>query len=71
VAVYFLLLILAESLLSFMEVWLLQYLGQRVIQDIRLQLFTHVQSLSTSFFDRTPSGSLVTRLTNDVEVPGG
>lgn len=70
IAAWFLLLILAESLLSFLEVWLLQYLGQRVMQDIRLQLFSHVQRLSTSFFDRTPTGSLVTRLTNDVEVLG-
>jgi len=70
IAVWFLLLILAESLLSFLEVWMLQYLGQRVMQDIRLQLFSHVQRLSTSFFDRTPTGSLVTRLTNDVEVLG-
>ena len=66
----FLLLILADSLLSFLEVWLLQYLGQRVMQDIRIELFSHVQKLSTSFFDRTPTGSLVTRLTNDVEVLG-
>ncbi len=70
IALYFLLLILAESLLSFFEVWLLQYLGQRVMQDIRLELFTHVQRLSTSFFDHTPTGSLVTRLTSDVEVLG-
>ena len=70
IALYFLLLILAESLLSFFEVWLLQFLGQRVMQDIRLELFTHVQRLSTSFFDRTPTGSLVTRLTSDVEVLG-
>ncbi len=70
IALYFLLLILAESLLSFLEVWLLQYLGQRVMQDIRLELFSHVQRLSASFFDRTPTGSLVTRLTSDVEVLG-
>lgn len=70
IALYFLLLILAESLLSFFEVWLLQFLGQRVMQDIRLELFSHVQRLSTSFFDRTPTGSLVTRLTSDVEVLG-
>ncbi|HZV80681.1 MAG TPA: ABC transporter ATP-binding protein [Geobacteraceae bacterium] len=70
IALYFLFLILAESLLSFLEVWLLQYLGQRVMQDIRLELFAHVQRLSASFFDRTPTGSLVTRLTNDVEVLG-
>lgn len=66
----FLLLILAESLLSFAEVWLLQYIGQRVMQDIRLELFAHVQRLATRFFDKTPTGSLVTRLTSDVEVLG-
>src|SRR6185369_16142522 len=43
-ALYFLLLITAESLLSFLEVWLLQYLGQRVMQDIRIELFTRVTS---------------------------
>ena len=69
-AAWFLLLILADSLVSFLQVWLLQYLGQRVMQDIRLELFSHVQRLSTSFFDRTPTGSLVTRLTSDVEVLG-
>ena len=42
-AAWFLLLILAESLVSFLEVWTLQYLGQRVMQDIRLELFSHVQ----------------------------
>jgi ATP-binding cassette subfamily B protein len=38
--------------------------------DLRLELFAHVQRLPISFFDRTPTGSLVTRLTNDVEVLG-
>lgn len=70
IALYFVLLIAAESLLSFCEVWLLQYLGQRVMQDIRLELFSHLQRLSTAFFDRTATGSLVTRLTSDVEVLG-
>jgi len=50
--------------------YLLQFMGQRVMQDLRVELFAHVQRLSTSFFDRTPTGSLVTRLTSDVEVLG-
>ena len=70
VAFWYLLLILAEGALAFLEVWSLQYLGQRVMQDLRLNLFSHVQRLAPSFFDRTPTGSLVTRLTNDVEVLG-
>ncbi|WP_458250451.1 ABC transporter ATP-binding protein [Geobacter anodireducens] len=70
VAAGFLLLIVAESLITFLEVWLLQYLGQRVMLDLRLELFAHVQRLPVSFFDRTATGGLVTRLTSDVEVLG-
>lgn len=69
-ALYYLLLILADSLLTYAEVYLLQYLGQKVMFDLRLELFSHVQRLPASFFDRTPTGSLVTRLTSDVEVLG-
>jgi ATP-binding cassette subfamily B protein len=67
---WFLLLILAESLLTYAEVWLLQYVGQKVMYDLRLELFNKVQRLPASFFDHTPTGSLVTRLTSDVEVLG-
>lgn len=70
VATAFLALIVAESLITFLEVWLLQYLGQRVMFDLRMDLFSRVQRLPVSFFDRTPTGSLVTRLTSDVEVLG-
>ncbi|MCL2761051.1 MAG: ABC transporter ATP-binding protein/permease [Desulfuromonadales bacterium] len=70
IAILFLLLIVADSLLSFFQVWFLQYIGQRIMQDIRLELFSHVQRLSSSFFDKTSTGSLVTRLTNDIEVLG-
>lgn len=70
VAAGFLALILAEALITFVEVCLLQYLGQKVMFDLRMELFGHVQRLPVSFFDRTPTGSLVTRLTSDVEVLG-
>ncbi len=42
-------------------------LGQRVMRDLRQELFTHLQRLPVSFFDRTPVGRLVTRTTSDVE----
>jgi ATP-binding cassette, subfamily B, multidrug efflux pump len=70
VALYYLALILAESLLTFVEVYYLQFIGQRVMFDLRMELFSHIQRLSTRFFDRTPTGSLVTRLTSDVEALG-
>jgi len=67
---WFLALIVADSLLTCLEVYLLQYLGQKVMFDIRQELFAHMQRLPAAFFDRTPAGSLVTRLTSDVEVLG-
>lgn len=47
-----------------------QEVGQRVTADIRQDLFQHVTALAVRFFDRTPVGKLVTRLTNDVEALG-
>jgi ATP-binding cassette subfamily B multidrug efflux pump len=70
VALYYLALIFADSLLTFVEVYFLQFIGQRVMFDLRMELFSHIQRLSTRFFDRTPTGNLVTRLTSDVEVLG-
>lgn len=50
--------------------YLVQEVGQKITADIRTDLFRHVTSLSTSFFDRTPVGKLITRLTSDVEALG-
>ena len=50
--------------------YLVQEVGQKITADIRQNLFQHVTSLSTSFFDRTPVGKLITRLTSDVEALG-
>jgi ATP-binding cassette subfamily B multidrug efflux pump len=62
--------LLIESLLSFVEVFLLQSVGQRVMADVRKELFQHVMNLPVSWFDQVPTGSAVTRLTSDVEVLG-
>lgn len=70
VAFWFLFAIFSESLLNFAEVYMLQYVGQRVMYDLRVELFSHIQRLSARFFDRTPVGSLVSRLTSDLEVLG-
>ena len=65
-------LIYAGSLLfafgcSYGETMLTAVLGQRVMRDLRQQLFDHVQRLPITFYDRTPVGRLVTRVTSDVE----
>ncbi|MDJ0730839.1 MAG: ABC transporter ATP-binding protein [Crocosphaera sp.] len=50
--------------------FIVQKLGQNITAAIREDLFTHVTSLGTSFFNRTPVGRLITRLTSDVEALG-
>lgn len=52
---------------SYGETILTALLGQRVMRDLRQELFEHVQRLSIAFYDRTPVGRLVTRVTSDVE----
>ena len=69
-ALGFLGILLLESLLSFLEVYLLQSVGQRVMSDMRAELYRHVMHLPVSWFDRVPTGSAVTRLTSDIEVLG-
>ncbi|MFQ3626873.1 MAG: ABC transporter ATP-binding protein [Cyanobacteriota bacterium] len=53
-----------------LQSFLVQKVGQRITADIRNDLFLHVTSLATRFFDRTPVGKLITRLTSDVDALG-
>src|SRR5256714_1619146 len=63
----FFLALLAEFALSYTQTWLTSLLGQRVMRDIRMEIFDHLQRLSVAFFDRNPAGRLITRVTSDVE----
>src|SRR5271155_4865671 len=54
-------------LLEFVQTYLMQWTGQKVMFDMRSQIFRHIQSMHVSFFDRNPVGRLVTRLTSDVD----
>lgn len=66
-AALFLGVLLFQFVLEFGQAYLLQWIGQRVMYDLRAKLFSHLQRLSLSFFDRNPVGRLVTRLTTDIE----
>ncbi len=70
IALGFLGILIVESLLSFLEVYLLQSVGQRVMSDMRAELYRHVMHLPVTWFDKVPTGSAVTRLTSDIEVLG-
>jgi len=62
--------VLLRLVLQSWQGYLVQKVGQMITADIRKDLFAHVTLLSTSFFDRTPVGKLITRLTSDVEALG-
>ncbi|WP_414575808.1 ABC transporter ATP-binding protein [Anabaena sp. CCY 9402-a] len=62
--------IVLRLILTGFQGYLLQNIGQKITAGIRQDLFHHVTSLAVRFFDRTPVGKLVTRLTSDVEVLG-
>ncbi len=65
--VYTLLICISVFGLGYLWIYLLQAAGQKIIYNIRTDLFKHVEGLSLSFFDKNPVGRLVTRVTNDVE----
>ena len=60
-------LILLSFIINYYEYFLLEFIGQNIMQDIRIELFDKMQSRAISFFDRFPVGTLVTRVTNDIE----
>jgi len=67
VALLFVGLLVLQFLAAYFETLLTSLLGQRVMRDLRGALFRHLQRLPISYFDRTPVGRLVTRVTSDVE----
>jgi len=60
-----------QSLVYFIRSYLLAYIGERVMADLRLKLFAHLQTLSLSFFNERRTGELVSRLSNDVSTVRG
>jgi ATP-binding cassette subfamily B protein len=62
--------VVIRLLLNGFQGYLVQKVGQEITADIRKDLFGHVTSLAVRFFDQTPVGKLITRLTSDVEILG-
>ena len=67
VVLIFLATLLAGFMLRFVQMYLTWWVGQRLMVDLRMQLFSHIQHLSVAYFDRNPVGRLVTRLTGDIQ----
>ena len=67
IALVFLGTIVGEFCLRFAQTWLTQLAGERALRDLRSAVFDHMQRLRVSFFQRNPTGRLMTRLTSDVD----
>ena len=61
-------LFVVQSVFNFAQSYLLSYTGERLVTDLRKRVFTHLQSLSLSFYDNQRVGELTSRLSNDVTV---
>ncbi len=52
---------------TYLQTYLTGWVGQRALQDLRLQIFAHLQEMPVGFYERRPAGVLISRMTNDVE----
>ena len=53
--------------MTYVQTYLVGWVGQRVLADLRIRIFTHLQTLPIGFYDTRPAGVLISRMTNDVE----
>jgi ATP-binding cassette, subfamily B, multidrug efflux pump len=67
IAAMYLGLLLASFVFEFTQTYIMQWAGQKVMFDLRAEIFRHLQRLHVAFFDHNPVGRLVTRVTSDVD----
>lgn len=67
IAFLVLFILIANFGLNFFQVYAMEIAGQKMMHDLRMKVFSHLQHLPVSFFDKNPVGRLVTRLTNDIQ----
>ena len=67
-ALAFLGVLVASFTLEYVQTWLMQMTGQRIMRDVRMEVATHLQRIDLAHYDRTPVGRLMTRVTTDVDV---
>ena len=68
VAAQFVGFLVAQFALSYLQSYLMNWMGQKIMFDMRMQIYRHLQRLEVAFFDRNPVGRLMTRITSDVDV---
>ncbi len=68
ISLLYLLILMGQMVLSYLQVFIMQMTGQHIMYDMRVQIFSHLQKLEINFFHKNPVGRLMTRVTNDVDV---
>jgi len=68
IALIYIVVLAGAFVCQFLQYMTMQYIGQRVMFDLRTQVFAHLHKMSFRFFDRNPIGKMMTRTVNDVEV---
>ena len=68
IALAYFAILIGSFVLEYVQTWLLQITGQRIMYDMRLQIYQHLQRIDLQFYDRNPVGRLMTRVTTDVDV---
>ena len=68
IAIVYLAVLVASFSLEYAQTYMMQMIGQRIMFDMRMQIYSHLQRLDLSFYDRNPVGRLMTRVTTDVDV---
>ena len=68
IAIILLLTLILQGFIQYISAFLTSYIGQKVTFDLRKKVYSHIINLNVKFFDKTPVGKLVTRVTNDIDV---
>ncbi|MBA3231336.1 MAG: ABC transporter ATP-binding protein [Acidobacteria bacterium] len=68
IALAFLFILVGSFALEYLQTWTLQMTGQRIMYDLRMQIYRHLQRLDVKYYDRNPVGRMMTRVTSDVDV---
>ena len=67
IALAFLLVLAGSFVLEYVQTWTMQMMGQRIMFELRMEIYGHLQRLDLRFYDRNPVGRLMTRVTSDVD----
>jgi ATP-binding cassette, subfamily B, multidrug efflux pump len=68
VALGFLAVLIGSFVFEYLQTYILQYVGQRIMFDMRMEIYGHLQRVDVQYYDRNPVGRLMTRVTTDVDV---